>query len=67
MQEENGLSDIIGVVDVAGCHCQITVEALFRFLVIPCGIFGEESRSGTDFSASTSVFPSQYHFTSLPY
>ena len=31
------------------------------------GIFGEQRHTGTDFSASTAVFPFQYHSTCPPY
>jgi hypothetical protein len=34
--------------------------------VSPCEIFIERSGTGTGFSPSTSVFPSQFHFTGAP-
>jgi hypothetical protein len=43
-----------------------TAEARFRSPVSPCGICGEQSGSGTGFSLSTSVFPSQLHSTGAP-
>jgi hypothetical protein len=39
-----------------------TVEARVR----PCGIFGEQSGTGTDFSSSTSVFPYKFYSTGAP-
>jgi hypothetical protein len=43
-----------------------TAEARFRSRVSPCGICGGQSGIGTGFSASTSVFPCQFHSTGAP-
>jgi hypothetical protein len=42
-------------------HRPLTSEARVRTRVIPCGICGGESGSGTGFSPSSSVFTSQYN------
>jgi hypothetical protein len=39
-----------------------TAEAWVRARVRPCGIFGEQSGTGTGFSPTYSIFPSQSHF-----
>jgi hypothetical protein len=43
----------------------LTAEARVQFRVSPCGICAQ-SGTGTDFSPSTSVFPSQFHSTGVP-
>jgi hypothetical protein len=43
-----------------------TAEARVRSRYSQCGIFGEQSDTGTDFSPSTSVFPCQFHSTGAP-
>jgi hypothetical protein len=41
----------------------LTADVRLRALVIPCGICGRQSGTGTDFSPSSSVFACQYHST----
>jgi hypothetical protein len=41
----------------------LTAEAQFRLWVNPCGIFGGQSGTGTNFSPSSSLFPCQYKTT----
>jgi hypothetical protein len=41
----------------------LTAEAEVRFWVSPCGIYVEQSGTGTGFSPSISVFPCQFHST----
>jgi hypothetical protein len=41
-------------------------EARVRSRVSPCGIFGGQIGTGTVFSSNISVFPCQFHFTSVP-
>jgi hypothetical protein len=43
-----------------------TAEARVRSWVSPCGICVGQSDTGTGFSASTSVFPCQFHSTGAP-
>jgi hypothetical protein len=43
----------------------LTSECLFRYKGTLCGIYGEQINELV-FSASTSVFPCQYHFTYAP-
>jgi hypothetical protein len=47
-------------------HPPPTAEARVRSRVIPCGICGGQNGTGTGFSLSTSVFPSQFHSTGAP-
>jgi hypothetical protein len=42
-------------------------EARVRAWVCPCGICGGQSDTVIVFSQSSSVFPSQYHFTVFPF
>jgi hypothetical protein len=44
----------------------LTAEARVRYRVIPCGICGGQSGTGTDFSPITLVFPCQFHSTGAP-
>jgi hypothetical protein len=44
----------------------LTLEARVRSRVIPCGICGGQSDTGTGFSPSTSVSPCQFHYTGAP-
>jgi hypothetical protein len=39
----------------------LTAEDRVRARVNPCGIYGGQSGTGTNFSPSSSVFPCQYH------
>ena len=52
--------------DQAVSRRTLTAEARARSRVTPCGIFGEQSGTGTGFSPSTSVFPCKYHSTGAP-
>jgi hypothetical protein len=47
-------------------HWPLTAEARVQSRVSPCGICGVQSGTGTGFSLSTSVFPSQFHATGAP-
>ena len=44
----------------------VTVEALIRFQISPCEIFGGQSCSGSDFYPNASVFRYQYRSTKVP-
>jgi hypothetical protein len=44
----------------------LTAEARVRSRVSLCGICGGQSDTGTGFSPSTSVFPSQFYSTGAP-
>ena len=44
----------------------LTAEARVQSRVVPCGICGGQSGTGTDFSASTPVFSCQFHSTGAP-
>lgn len=48
-------------------HWPLTAEAWIQSQVTACGIFSEQSDTGTRLSASTLVFPCKYHFTNALY
>jgi hypothetical protein len=48
-------------------HWLLTMEAQVQFQGSRCGISGRQSVTGADFSQSTSVFPTNYLFTNIPF
>jgi len=43
-------------------HQPVTLEARFRSLAIPCGVYGGQNGIRTGLSSSTSGFPYEYRF-----
>jgi len=51
----------------ASSHRPLNYEGRIQFQVIPCGICGGKSGSGTGFYSEYFGIPCQYHFTNASY
>lgn len=58
---------MVSAIAYAVTHQAVTMEAQVQSQVRPCGIFGGQGGTGTDFSASTSVFPRHCHSTNAQF